>query len=204
MKRLPDAFYYHIEAIHCYGLDASSRTIFVHPSETEQCIDEFVAQTFLKNLAVLQDRSDEPIIIQMCTNGGSWDYGMAMYDAIAASHCHITTISYAWARSMSSIIPQAADYRIIMPDALFMIHYGTDGYEGQANGLMPYAEASKRAEKRMLEVYVSRCRHGERFAGKSDDQIERFLRDKMNRKVDWWLTAQESVEYGFMDEVMEQ
>lgn len=201
MKKLPDVFYYHVEAVHYYGLDADSRTIFVHPVAHDACVDEIMTERFLKNLSILEGRSHDPLTIKFSTDGGSWDYGMAMFDAIAASPCYITTVSYAWARSMSSIIPQAADHRVIMPHATFMIHWGTNSYDGVAHGLMPYAEASQRADRCMMQVYVSRCREGARFQGQSDRQIERFLREKMDRKVDWWLNAQEAVEYGFMDEV---
>jgi len=202
MAKLPShAWFYHVESVHEYGVDVGSRIIYIHPIEVDGEVDEEMAARFIKNLSLLEERGDGDIRIKISSCGGSWDYGMAIFDAISASDCHITTISYAWARSMSSIIPQAADHRVIMPHATVMVHYGTDGYEGPAHGLMPYAEAGEITKTRMLDIYVSRCRHGPRFVGLSEQEVREFVESKIERRSDWWMTAAEAVEFGFMDEI---
>ena len=57
--------------------------------------------------------------------GGEWSDGMAIYDAISMSRSYITIIAYGQAESMSSIIFQAADRRLITPNTYFMSHYGS-------------------------------------------------------------------------------
>lgn len=200
--KLPaDSWWYHVETVHEYSVDLESRTIFVAPEKEEGEVDEIMAARFLKNMSLLESRGSGEITIRFMTCGGSWDYGMAMYDAIACSPCHVTTVSYAWARSMSSIIPQAADHRIIMPDCSFMVHWGTDGYDGPATGIQAYAAFTKIHQDRMLDIYWSRMRFSDVFIGMDTEEGLRWLKERLNENVDWWLTAAEAVEFGLMDEV---
>jgi len=69
---------------------------------------------------------DKPITIIMNSCGGDWDHGMAIYDAIRQCHNHVTIINMSHARSMTSLIFQAADYRITAPHGFYMIHDGTE------------------------------------------------------------------------------
>ncbi len=202
-KGMPTERAYEIEAVHEYGIDDKQRAIFVWPDEPEYEVDELMAAKFLRNIKLLEAVSDDPITVHMMTCGGSWDYGMTMFDAIKMSKCHITTISYSWARSMSSIIPQAADHRIIMPNCSFMAHYGGDGADLHAIAFQSYAEFSKRANEKMVEIYADRCQHGDAYEGMTLASVKRAIKGKLERKVDWWLTADEAVAYGFMDEVLE-
>lgn len=70
---------------------------------------------------------EKPITIIMNSCGGDWSHGMAIFDAIRQAKNHITIINMSHARSMSSLIFQAADYRITAPSGFYMIH---DGYLG--------------------------------------------------------------------------
>jgi len=195
---------YEIEAVHEFGLDDKNRTIYISPSEVDGEVDEVMAGTFVRNMHLLEKISDDPIEIHLTTCGGSWDYGKAMYDVIRNSPCWVTTISHGWARSMSSIIPQAADERLIMRHCSFMAHRGGDGYEGNAVAFQSHAEQSQKEDEVMMKMYVDRCVDGYYFKqqkmGKA--KIKAFLQEKFDRKVDWWLTAQEAVRYGFMDKVV--
>jgi len=57
--------------------------------------------------------------------GGDWSHGMAIYDAIKLSNNYITIINMSAATSMTSIILQSADYRIMAPNGHCMIHDGS-------------------------------------------------------------------------------
>jgi ATP-dependent protease ClpP protease subunit len=116
-----------LENIHDYGVNLSTREIFLnsthHTEEGEEGgVDFEMAYKFIKNIQLLQSISDETIIIHACSCGGDWNYGIAIYDAIASCNCKTILVSHANARSMSSIIPQAATWRLIMPNCDFMIH----------------------------------------------------------------------------------
>ena len=60
----------------------------------------------------------------MQSPGGSWPDGVAVYDSIIASTSPVTIIAYGYASSMTSVILQAADKRVLMPHTEFMVHFG--------------------------------------------------------------------------------
>lgn len=196
-----------ITEIHANGIDIDNRVIYLSgdaPVQNEEPgVDYRMAATFIKNINALSFGSKEPIFIQMSTIGGEWAYGMAIYDAIKICPCEVTITAYAWARSMSSIILQAADHRILMPSASFMVHWGTSSEEGHYLAVKSSVEFGIKTEKMMLDIYAEKCVHGNYFRsrGMTHDQVSDFISEKMEKKSDWWLTAAEAVDYGFADRV---
>lgn len=199
-----------ISQIHDYNLDLESRTIFLHGAEPleeegeEPGVDYRMANRFIKNLKTLSGESDEQINIMMCTIGGDWFYGMAIHDAIKACPCRVEICVFSWARSMSSIILQAADRRIMMPNAAFMIHNGTTGYSGNYDAVKSGFEYEVTTAETMINIYADRCKHGDFFKEYELEGVKAYLKDKIKEKVDWWLTAEEAIDYGFADEVYKQ
>ena len=100
-----------ISSIQDHSIDIKNRIIYIHSDfdPEESGVDFRMAVSFIKNLDYLNSISREPITLKMFSYGGCWNYGMAMYDAIASSVSPIIFISYAHARSMSSIIPQRVE-----------------------------------------------------------------------------------------------
>jgi len=195
-----------ISSIQDNSIDIKNRIIYIHSDfdPEEAGVDFRMAVSFIKNLDYLNSISTEPIILKMFSYGGCWNYGMAMYDAIVSSSSPITFISYAHARSMSSIIPQAAQKRYINKHCDFMVHYGTYEDSGDfrqvANGL----KFTEKQNEVMLEVYAKRCVKGKYFREKGMDQKKTltFIKNKIEKLTDWWMTSEEAVYYGFMDKII--
>lgn len=193
--------------IHENCLDVDNRIIYLHGSdlveEQEPGVDYRMASMFVKNINFLSMLSRDPITIHMNTIGGEWSYGMAIYDAIKLCGCEVTIIAYSWARSMSSIILQAAHHRIMMPHASFMVHWGTSASEGHYLAVKSEIDFMSRTESVMIDIYANRCVNGEYFKSRNMnlDQVSAYIVDKIEKKADWWLTAEEAVSYGFADSV---
>jgi len=205
---------YRISDVHEYGLDTEHFYIYVqgvadNPTEdfVEPGVEYRMANRLIKNLDILQGlNEDRPIVISMKTCGGDWVEGMAMYDAILAVPNRVTIINYSHARSMSSIILQAANKRILMPRSYFMIHEGTDGFEGTAKSFRSYAEFGKIAMEQMLDIYVDclyRSGGAMRKGRWSRKRTRQWLIDQMNLKEEVYFTAGEAVKLGFADEIFE-
>lgn len=194
-----------IEEIHTFGLDSKNRIIYLNGEdlvdEQEPGVDYRMSSKFIKNLNILQFNSNDPIFIHMNTMGGEWSYGMAIFDALNASPCHITIIAYSWARSMSSIILQAADHRILMPNSSFMVHWGTTSEDGHYLAVKSSIEFTAKTEKTMLDIYAKKCLNGNYFKNKNMtyQQVCDFITEKIEKKSDWWLTSEEAVDFGFAD-----
>lgn len=202
-----------LETLHNYNVDILNRTVYLHgdkeaagADEGEPGVEYLMATSFTKNMHFLDNLNNDPITIHMHSMGGEWNDGMAMYDVIKAVDSPVSIIAHSWARSMTSIIFQAADKRIIMPHCDFMIHYGSSAYDGHCLAFLSSAEWTVKANDVMLDIYVQNCKHGQYFVEKgfSEDQVKKFLEDKMEKKSDWWISADEAVYYGFADEVFEK
>lgn len=120
----------------------------------ETGVDFVMAEYFIKGMHVLESKNSKPITIVMNNPGGDWYHGMAIYDAISCSPCEITIKVYGHAMSMGSVILQAADHRIMMPNSRFMIHYGYDGKAGHAKIVYKWADEGKRINHQMENIYL--------------------------------------------------
>jgi ATP-dependent protease ClpP protease subunit len=139
--------------------------------------------------------------------GGEWTDGMAMFDAVKNSYSPVTFLMYAHARSMSSIIPQAADLRIMMPHTCFMVHNGSYSTEGHYDAVLSEVDFYKKSESAMLDIYAEKCQYGEFFASKkSMTKIKcmNYIRKKIKEKNDWYMDADEALYYGFCDGILGQ
>ena len=126
-----------------------------------------------------------------------------MYDNIKRSKCHITIYTHGVAASMGSIIPQAADHRITMPNCCWLIHRGTTGIGNHLtrNQTKSWAAWEEHSDDRMFNIYVEKCKKSIYYKGKKDHQIKSILKRKLDAKGDWFMTAEEAVEHGFADAV---
>jgi ATP-dependent Clp protease protease subunit len=189
-----------IDKLHEFNLFIPARLIWVG-SETqnddmdiESGTDAFMAERLIKNLLILDNASSEPITILMNNVGGEETHGMAIYDAIRCCRCDVTIKVFGQAYSMGSIILQAADHRIMAPNAKQMAHYGTLSLEGHAKTVEKTMKDSAKMNKWMERMYL------ERIQVKNPDYTMEQLQSLLDH--DTFLTAKESVAMGLADEVL--
>lgn len=197
--------------LHNYNANIDSREIFLHNhygsnDEENPGVEYKMSNTFLKNLRALELKSSNPIIIHMQSVGGEWSDGMAIYDAISMCRCHVTIVAYGQAESMSSIIFQSADSRLITPNTYFMAHYGSTGASGEYLNVQNWVKYEKQICDIMMDIYANSCIDGKFFKDKYGskpevDKVKNFLYRKL-KSGDWYITADEAVYYGFADEVI--
>lgn len=201
-------------AVHDWNLDPWGNALFLvgEPNAANDDLDrvepgvEFqMANRFIKNLRFLSTRNpNHPILVHMKSSGGFDSEGMAIYDAIVACPNKVTILSYSHARSMTSIILQAADKRVLMPHSYFLFHWGTSAYEGNYKSVQSAAEFDRRSTEKMLDIYVASLKHRSgKFSRWAPEKIREKLIEEMNKKEDVYLTAQEAVRWGFADAVFD-
>tara|TARA_Y100001973_G_C5158564_1_gene312236 strand:- start:186 stop:839 length:654 start_codon:yes stop_codon:yes gene_type:complete len=199
-----------ISDIHLHGLDIKNRELYLHSyvanSEEDPGVDYKMANSFYKNIRLLDTISQDPIVIHMQSVGGDWNAGMAIYDAMCVTQSYITVIVYGQAESMSSVILQGADKRVMMPNAYFMCHFGSTGLVGNHLDVQKAATFEKRIADAMMEIYADACIKGkyfkEQYADISHEKVKNYLKRKF-KDGDWYLDAHESVYYGFADCVLD-
>lgn len=152
------------------NLDIDNRTLFMGSlgydcDNGESGVDSFMAESIIKGMHVLDLKGDKPITIIMNNPGGDWYHGMAIYDAIYNSKSHCTIKVYGHAMSMGSIILQAADQRIMMPNSRFMIHYGYDGNYGHSKIIERWVDEGKKVNLHMENMYLDKIMEKEQING---------------------------------------
>lgn len=197
--------------VHEHGINFQKRDIYLHSfisntDEGEPGVDYRQSITFTKNLHALDTSPYKPILVHMQSIGGCWDNGMAIYNSMQFARSYLTVLGYAQASSMSGILLQAASLRVLMPDCHFMLHYGWSG--GASNHpIAAHSEAAFQVNacKRMIQILAERAVFGPYFNKKKSttvDQACRFFEKKLREKVDWYLSAEDAVEYGLADAVL--
>jgi ATP-dependent Clp protease protease subunit len=148
---------------------------------------------------------DADILFYINSPGGSVTAGLAIYDTMQFIKPDVSTIVLGQACSMGSFLAQAGTKgkRIVLPESRTMIHRvssGTPGTRGsvhvqelQFEDAKRSFEESQRINERLTELYV---KHN--TAGKTYDELFGDM------KFDTFLSAQQAVEYGLADEVVEK
>jgi len=202
-----------ISDLHHFGIDVKNNHIYLMGVEEyvsagngdyEPGVEFAMANRFIKNFNTLvTSNPNKPIIIHMKTDGGYVVEGLAIYDTIATCPLHVTIINYSHASSMSSVIFQAADERIMMPNSHFMFHRGWDGVEGTYKQVQSAMKFSQRWENLLLDIYVGRMKEKGKFSNKPLTYIKKWLVEQMDKKEDVYLTAEETVTLGLADKIYE-
>ena len=189
-----------IDKFHDYSLYIPQRTIYIGSEQfdvegNESGVDGLMAERFIKNMSLLDTTNSDPITIIMNNPGGDWYHGIAIYDAIKTARSHVTIKVYGMAMSMGAIILQAADERVLAPNAKVMIHYGYMGME--SNHPKIYQKWSKESEK--LDKLQDKILL-ERIHEKQPNFQLKKLQKMLN--FDTILNAKEAVDLGLADKVM--
>lgn len=223
------------------NLDVKNRTIYMGSMMQdweggESGVDNFMAEYFVKAMHVLESKGSKEITIVMNNPGGDWFHGMAIFDSIKYAKSPCTIKVYGHAMSMGSIILQAGDKRILMPNSRFMIHYGYDGKYGHSKIFERWADEGKRINHDMENIYldvmmekeekegdgylaltlnklIKRLKEYEHPVNRNIKEKIKFSKDPQVKReeiravlqsllnFDTILTADETVELGFADEV---
>lgn len=205
-------YMYHL---HEYNVDAECNHIYLFGEEFDADVEPLdepgveyrMANRFIRNINFLMRKNPkEPLLIHMKTCGGFWEEGMAIHNAIKACPNPVTILNYSHARSMSSLIFQAANKRVMMPDSTFMFHMGTTGVSGTIKQVESAVDFGKKADERMKQIYVEALKHyGPENQGKfkkwAEKRIYAELDTYMDKKEDVYLTAEDTVKWGFADSI---
>lgn len=196
-----------ISDIHTSNLDVENRIIYLQEKEDTSDspgVDFRMVQNFTKNINILQNISSDPITVYLQTIGGCWWSGIGVYDAIKLCKCKVTVVGYSQICSMGTVIMQAACRRILMPNCIFMCHYGSSEISGDYLSSQNEAKLEREMTNKMVEIYAERCHKSGVFfkeRGDSLGKVKTYIKRKM-KDGDWYLNSEEAVYYGFIDTIM--
>ena len=200
-----------LEDNHLYGVNRTTFEIYVGGEidavrearrfkKDEPGVDHVMANRFEKNLRILSsiDPKRQITVIQ-ATCGGYWEEGMQMFSALLTCPNPTLVIAAKWARSMSSIIPLAADKFLIRPPARFMIHRGTYEFFGTEQEADVSEKERQIAHRTMMRIYTTRLKEQGNSKKLPVAVIRKNIEAEIAKKIDVWMSAQEAVERGYVD-----
>jgi ATP-dependent Clp protease protease subunit len=159
-------------------------------------VHDEVSHTINAQLIFLESQGGEkPIHFYINSPGGVVTAGMAIYDTMQYIKPPIYTYVMGQACSMGSLLAQAGEpgHRFMLKHARHMIHQPSGGFSGQATDIQIHANEIQRVKKELTDIYV---KHNSK--GKTYDELAKDM------ERDYFMNAQESLEYGLIDEVIEK
>ncbi len=142
----------------------------------------------------------EPIILFVDSPGGEVSTGMALYDIIKMSKAPIITIGVNCA-SLATIILSAGDKKLMMPHGKIMMHLPSTVIQGDSDEVEIKTKELLKVKEDLVTCYIE----AGVTAGLTDatpSKIKKQILKDINRE--FWLTAQEAVEYGLVDGIATQ
>ena len=163
------------------------RIIFIDGEINDVTADLAVAQI----LFLESENPDKDISVYINSPGGSVTAGLAIYDTMKYVKCDIQTICMGQAASMAAILLAGGTKgkRYALPSSRVMIHQPRGGVEGQESDISILAKEIIRLKKLSIE-YLSKD------TGKNIDEIATDI------ERDFFMSAQEAMDYGIIDHVM--
>jgi ATP-dependent Clp protease protease subunit len=156
-------------------------------------VNEHSASLLVAQLLFLESQGNEDITMFINSPGGMVTAGMAIYDTMQFIKPNVSTIVMGQACSMGSLLATAGapGKRKMLPNARHMIHQPSGGAGGQATDMEIQVEEILKMKKNLTQIYVNHNSKGKTF--------EQFRHD-MER--DKFMSAQEALEYGLIDEII--
>ena len=155
-------------------------------------IDDNTASLVVAQMLFLEmEDPDADIMLYINSPGGSVTSGMAIYDTMRYLKCEVSTVCVGMAASMGAFLLAAGakGKRKALPHAEIMIHQPLGGARGQATDIQIHAEQILKTKKTLNELLAQNT-------GKPLKTIEKDV------ERDHFLTAQEALDYGLIDEII--
>ena len=157
-------------------------------------IDDNVANAIVAQLLFLESEDPEKdIIMYINSPGGVVTAGMAIYDTMNYIKPDVQTVCIGQAASMGALLLSAGakGKRFALENSRIMIHQPLGGAKGQATDIEIQAKEIVRIKKNLSEILS-------KATGKDIDQIMK------DTERDNYMSAQEAVEYGLIDQVFKK
>jgi ATP-dependent Clp protease protease subunit len=157
-------------------------------------VNDTTASLVVAQLLYLEAQDpDKDIQFYINSPGGSVTAGMAIYDTMQYIKCDVATICVGMAASMGAFLLSAGTKgkRMALPNAEIMIHQPSAGTQGQITDMAIHMKRLQTIKERMNKILAENT-------GKSVEEVTAAC------ERDNFMTAQEALEFGLVDRVLER
>jgi len=157
-------------------------------------IDDNVANVVVAQLLFLESEDpDKDVYLYINSPGGVVTAGLAIYDTMQYIKPPVSTICMGQAASMAAVLLAAGDQgkRIALPNSKVMIHQPLGGAQGQASDIAIQAKEILKTRKLLNDILAKHTK-------------QPFDRIETDTDRDFFMSAEEAVQYGIVDKVIEK
>lgn len=156
-------------------------------------VEDHMANLIVAQMLFLESENpDKDIHLYINSPGGAVTAGLAIYDTMQFIKCDVSTMCIGQAASMGALLLTggAEGKRYCLPHSRMMIHQPLGGFQGQASDIDIHAKEILAVRDRLNGIMA-------RHTGQSLEQVQ------SDTDRDNFLSGKESVEYGLIDQVLE-
>ncbi len=174
-------------AFDIYSLLLKERIVFLGTPISDPIANVIIAQL----LYLEREDPDKGISLYINSPGGVISSGLAIYDTMQLINCEISTICLGMAASMATILlcGGTKGKRYCLPNSTVHMHQALGGAQGQATDIEIAAREILRLQDKIRTLLAN-------HTGQDYDKIAR------DTDRDYYLDAEQSVEYGLVDEIL--
>jgi len=174
-------------AFDIYSLLLKERIVFMGTPISDPIANVIIAQL----LYLEREDPDKGISIYINSPGGVISSGLAIYDTMHLINCEISTICLGMAASMATVLLAggAKGKRYCLPNSTVHMHQALGGAQGQASDIEIAAREILRLQDKIRTL----------LSNDTGEDYDKIVRDTDR---DFYLTAQQAVEYGLVDEIL--
>ena len=172
-----------------YSLLLRERIVFIGSQIHSQLANLVVAQL----LYLEREDPDKDISLYINSPGGAIYSGFAIYDTMKLIKCDVSTICVGLAASFGTVLLASGTKgkRYALPNATIHMHQAMGGVEGQATDIEIAAREILRLQDSIRTILAER----------TGQSMEKITHDTDR---DFWLSPEQAVEYGLVDEILSQ
>ena len=174
-------------AFDIYSLLLKERIVFLGTQIADPIANVIIAQL----LYLEREDPDKGISVYINSPGGVISSGLAIYDTMQLVNCEVSTICLGMAASMATVLLSggAKGKRYCLPNSTVHMHQALGGAQGQATDIEIAAREILRLQDKIRTL----------LAGNTGQEYEKIARDTDR---DYYLTSEQAVEYGLVDEIL--
>lgn len=154
-------------------------------------INKQSADSFIKQMLVLDSQSSDPITVYINSPGGDVDAGYAMFDMVRFVNSPVRMVGCGLVASAATLLYLAVDKekRYALPDSSYLIHQPMSGMEGVATDIEIHARQMEKLRAKLDGVIAAQT-------GKSLEEVSK------DTERDYWLDSEEAKAYGIVGSII--
>ena len=165
-------------------------------------IDSFSDANANNLRAQLETANGGDVTLNIASEGGSYFEGLTMASMISTYKGKTTAKGIGIVASAATVVFLAADEKILTKNSFFMIHSAWAGAEGNAKEISKTVELLSKVDEQMVNIYTAQMESKGKLINNSIEETKAYVKEMMQAET--WLSAEEAVDYGFADYIMDE